>query len=305
MSKLTPSNPIHTSPNGGVESEHSNYFRRMLSAGYKGHVQGMVGGATLYGSFGLIIGTIIGVPLGFATGGLGLWLIPVLGGIGAMEGAHTFADIGSHAAIAADSAETNEKRRLLLDHLRDATDPAEKAEITRQLAEQLESKPMKKLFHWKTLLIGAVLGGALALGAMWLAPAVVPEALTGLALKLGFASGVGEAFGFTATALSLGTAIGALAGGVIGIDREYVRRWLDTSDALVSSYETDNSAAIPEREIQRLSDMTPATRLPARDVALSTNHPITANHADTPQKTVAEIVNIGRAAEPHALQKQA
>ena len=232
-------------PTAGVASEHSAYYRRLLSAGYKGHNQGLIGGATLYGTLGLVIGTLVGIPLAIATGGAGaLLIIPVITAAGAAHGAHTFSQIGTQAAISAEAAETNETRRLLLDQLADSTNPEEKKTIQQQLDKQLEAKPLTKLFHWKTLLIGAAIGGAVALGAALLLPhlgaAAMPEGLLSIAESMGFTTTMAASAGHVATiaisniGISVMTAIGALSGAILGIDREYVRRWLDGAEIAVN-----------------------------------------------------------------------
>ena len=38
-----------STPTAGVPGENSPYYRKLISAGYKGYLQGTVGGATLYG----------------------------------------------------------------------------------------------------------------------------------------------------------------------------------------------------------------------------------------------------------------
>lgn len=250
MLRKMPINPLQSSPTAGEDSEHSAYYRRLLSAGYKGHIQGGIGGATLYGSFGLIIGGLVGIAFAPVTGFQSLWLIPALGGLGAVEGARTFADIGSHAAIMADSAETNEKRRMLLSQLDVATDPQEKEKLNQELSNLLESKPMHKLFHWKAVLFGAVLGGAIAA----LAVTFAPHALLLAEITEGLGMG-GIALGSSFAVLA-GTAIGALAGATIGVDREYVRRWLDTSESLV------NDRATPKSYVQSVARaITPGTHM--------------------------------------------
>ncbi|MEJ0010100.1 MAG: hypothetical protein WDN72_06060 [Alphaproteobacteria bacterium] len=54
---------LRTTPTAGVSGEHSPYYRRLLSSGYKGYLQGSLGGATFYGVIGLAIGAAIAVPL--------------------------------------------------------------------------------------------------------------------------------------------------------------------------------------------------------------------------------------------------
>ncbi len=56
---------LKTTPTGGVSGEHSPYYRRLLSAGYKGFLQGTIAGSGLYGLFGAAIGALIAIPAAF------------------------------------------------------------------------------------------------------------------------------------------------------------------------------------------------------------------------------------------------
>ena len=50
---------LMTTPTGGASGEHSPYYRRLLSAGYKGFLQGTIGGALIYGLIGTALGCLI------------------------------------------------------------------------------------------------------------------------------------------------------------------------------------------------------------------------------------------------------
>ncbi len=150
---------LRTTPTAGVASEQSPYYRRLLSAGYKGFLQGTVGGSTLYGAIGAAIGACAALPLAPFTGGLSLWLIPGVAALGVYKGASTFGNIGSLAAITAESAEMSEKRRYLLDRYYDLPDTPEfddeAAQIRDLLAKQHESKPPQNMFHARAVFVGA------------------------------------------------------------------------------------------------------------------------------------------------------
>lgn len=232
----TISNRLRATPTAGVSSEYSGWFRRLVSAGYKGHIQGLIGGATLYGTMGLVVGAIaapIAAIAGIATG-TALLLLPILAGIGALHGAHTFSTIGSTAAIIAEDSETSEKRRNLLDRLQDKSiGQEEKLEIKKLLDATTESKKPEKIFHWKTVLVGAALGAGAAIGLALIAAAA---GLPVISMVLGESAAhlLGGGVVETLAATALVGSIGAAAGGLIGLDREYVRRWLDGASGIVN-----------------------------------------------------------------------
>jgi hypothetical protein len=227
---------LRSTPTGGVAGEHSPYYRRLLSAGYKGFMQGTIGGAGFYGLLGLVIGGVVALPAMAFVGTGALLLIPAAAAVGMAKGATTFGNIGSVAAISAESADLAEQRRYLLDRYYDLPEGPEgdrQAEfIKEQLATLNTAERPRSLFHWKTVAICAAVGGLLALtlftpiGAGLLAGSPVMhvfeafEAMHGIAL--------------TATATgAIGAALGGLMGAVIGIDRSYVRKWFDGSERLL------------------------------------------------------------------------
>jgi hypothetical protein len=309
-----------STPTAGVASEHSAYYRRLLSAGYKGHNQGLIGGATLYGTLGLVIGTLVGIPLAIATSAFGaLLIIPVITAAGAAHGAHTFSQIGTQAAISAEAAETNETRRLLLDQLADSTNPEEKKAIQHQLDKQLAAKPLTKFFHWKTLLIGAAIGGAVALAAALLVPylgaAALPEGLLHIAEGMEYispivadaghaavttaASPVSHAakMSITATGASVLTAIGALSGAILGIDREYVRRWLDGAEIAVNDPKhVQHEMTTRAQEVTSIGKSTANEITAAETPKTSDKNPLISaaslkNPTDKPTNTISETTN--------------
>lgn len=232
---------LKTTPTGGVSGEHSPYYRRLLSAGYKGFLQGTIAGSGLYGLFGAAIGLTIAIPTMILAPGIGvaaLWMIPAMGGVGVLKGANTFGNIGTMAAISAESADLSEQRRYLLDRyyeLPDGPEGDKQAELIKdELARQNSSGQKHPFFHWKTVLTCALIGGALALAfvvpggvlAGLLEHTVIHTAILGIEHALGHAA--------TATVIAgIGTAIGALAGAAAGIDRYYIRRWFDKSENLL------------------------------------------------------------------------
>lgn len=266
----TTQSKLRSTPTAGVAGEHSAYYRRLLSAGYKGYIQGSIGGGTLYGALGAAIGGVVSV--GFiaataATGGaaaLPLLLIPGLGTAFGLYGSHTFGEIGKTAAMLADSAENNEKRRYLLDRYYETPSDEEAKEIKRQLEEDNAPKEPTQFFHWRPALVGAAIGIALFIAIPLMAGAF--PALSAHFVAIEMLHGIGIA-GTTALAAT-GAAIGALSGAIIGIDREHIRRWLDKAEFTV--HETGNAEReIAEREqnIQRIAEAakrdTPATETTA------------------------------------------
>lgn len=257
---------LRTTPTAGVSSEQSPYYRRLLSAGYKGFLQGTVGGSTLYGVIGAGIGALVALPLLPAVGVAGLALIPAMGGLGLYKGAGTFGNIGSLAAITAESAEMSEKRRYLLDRYYDLPDTPEfddeAEQIKNLLAKQHDSKPPEHMFHGRTVLVGALLGGAIALAAF-----TIPGMATGLHLLLGealHAAGIHLTMsGLAASAVGVvaGTALGSLCGAVIGLDRYYVRNWLDKSASVMHDNRSiEQQIREREMEIEQLGQKQQAFR---------------------------------------------
>lgn len=259
---------LKSTPTGGVSGEHSPYYRRLLSAGYKGFLQGTIAGAGLYGLFGAAIGTLIAIPAMILVPPVGmaaLWMIPAMGGVGVLKGANTFGNIGTMAAISAESADLSEQRRYLLDRYYDLPDGPEgdhQAELIKQeLARQNSSGQKHPFLHWKTVLTCAAIGGALALAFLVPgSPLALTEILGHTALGTvittvseglihhGVAATLlgGPATAFTAVGVAIGTGIGALAGALAGIDRYYIRRWFDRSENLLHD-DTHSWNALMER----------------------------------------------------------
>lgn len=253
---------LQTTPTGGVDAAHSPYYRRLLSAGYKGYLQGTIGGASLYGVIGLVIGGLVVAPLAIS-GTIGVAaaasLAAAFGGAGLIKGASTFGSIGSTAAINAESADLSEQRRYLLDRYYDLPEGPEgdrEAEaIKQELMRERESRDKAPpLFHWQTTLIGVAIGAAIAFGFMYFSSAVITgEAIAGIAeailhvsINSGTAASIATLVGPALTALV--TFGGALVGSTIGIDRFYIRKWFDHTEGAVNGSHHKETALIERSE---------------------------------------------------------
>ena len=250
---------LKTTPTGGVDASHSPYYRRLLSAGYKGFLQGTLGGASLYGIIGLVIGGLAAAPFIGTLGIAGvLSLAAAAGGVGVLKGASTFGNIGSTAAINAESADLSEQRRYLLDRYYDLPEGPEgdrEAEaIKQELMREYEGhhKP-PHVFHWKTVAICAGIGALLAAAFMTGGTSLIGHAgilsyIEPLAHTLGLASA-------TPVMLGIGTMLGALTGAVIGIDRYYIRKWFDHTEGVIHSSSHKESALIERaQQVERIKE---------------------------------------------------
>ena len=155
------------------------------------------------------------------------------------------------AAIIAQSAESNEKRRYLLDRYHQTPNDKEAAAIREILENQQKPRTPEKVFHWKTVMVGALIGVALTAGFLWLG-------MPALGFELGHvAAGLAEYGISTGVAAAMTVALGGAAGAMIGLDREYVRRWLDKSEGIVNDpSRLERELAEREREVQTLSQAT-------------------------------------------------
>lgn len=258
---------LKTTPTGGMEAHTSPYYRRLLSAGYKGFLQGTIGGATLYGTMGLIVGTLVSVPILFITAGFGgLAIIPIAGAVGMLKGASTFGNIGSVAAINAESAELSEQRRYLLDRYYDLPEGLagdHEAEVIKQelYKRQTDSQKPEHFLHWKTVAIGAGIGALLAIGLITFAPELLAGSKLAAFLVETIHIALPEATVSALSALttttigSLITAAGALAGATIGIDRYYIRKWFDhTQDVVHASSHNEGALMARDRTVERIKE---------------------------------------------------
>jgi hypothetical protein len=283
---------------GGADAEHSPYYRRLLSSGYKGFIQGTIGGATLYGGFGAIIGSVVTVTALAAGAGLAaLFAIPVFAGLGLLKGANTFGTIGSTAAIFAEGAEMRERRGALLDRLHVTESQKEADEIIKALHEDTKEKPLKKLFHWKAILIGATIGAVV----FSLASFAVPHLLSGIlgttimsATQITAATDLSWAQQFVNSITinpwltgMVSAVIGAVGGATIGIDRQYIRRWFDLSENIVYD-PAESQQRTRERQIEagRLSRIAEGE---GKDQAAATKPIEVVEQATTPKPTSSPL----------------
>ncbi len=260
-------------PTAGVPAEHSPYYRRLVSAGYKGFLQGNLAGASLYGAIGAGVGLLAALAVSVATGGATApFLVSALafGGYGILKGSATFGQIGSNAAQLAEYAEMNERRNALLDRLYETPSKEEAAEIRKLLQSDSEDKPPTKIMHFRTALIGAiigavVLGGIVAAASLSGGVPILTHVLEFLAPILG--DGIiatqaivdGHAVATSATlvaaaipkAIAISAGIGAVLGSMIGIDRGWIRRWFDVSEGAV--HERDYYDKIAQERTQEIS----------------------------------------------------
>lgn len=259
---------LRNSPLQGVEAYRSPFYRRLLSAGYKGYVQGSMGGATLIGLMGAGLGALFGggLLLAGATTALVptlLVTVPTFAFFGMHYGKDAFGNIGALAAISAEQAELSEKRRNLLDRYFETPSKEEAKEIERQLREQPQEKKPEHWYHWRTGLLGAAIIGGLVLSAALFFPAALSTTLGHLGLEsvigglsataagAGVTNAVaGTAFSIASTALLTG--IGVLAGAFIGIDRAYIRKWFDAQENLHDESDSKRRRGEHNQAVERL-----------------------------------------------------
>lgn len=256
---------LRNSPLQGVEAYRSPFYRRLLSAGYKGYVQGSMGGATLIGLMGAALGGVFGSGLWFAGAATALGptlliTVPAFAFFGMHYGKDAFGNIGALAAISAEQAELSEKRRNLLDRYFETPSKEEAKEIERQLREQPQEKKPEHWYHWRTGLLGAVIIGGLVLSAALFFPAALSGTLGHLGLESivgGLSAGTGAATAaagasFSIAATALLTGIGVLAGAFIGIDRAYIRKWFDAQETLHDDRDSKRRRGEHNQEVERL-----------------------------------------------------
>lgn len=250
-----------STPNAGLPGEHSPYYRKLISSGYKGYLQGTIGGATLYGVMGAVVGAVAG--LGFfmlnpAVGGAAFFGVPLFAGYGVLKGATTFGNIGSNAAQLAEFAETNERRRALLDRLGETKSVEEAKEIQKLLQEDGKEKETPPMFHWKTVLIGAALGAAVAAGLMFFAPYLAAH----ITILEGIIAPLETMKGLTLAIPAVGALFGAATGAMIGLDRHYVRRWMDGAENVVHDQQHyEELSIVREHEASKLETIAKSEEL--------------------------------------------
>lgn len=243
---------LRNSPLQGVEAYRSPFYRRLLSAGYKGYVQGSLGGATLFAVLGAVTGgAIAAVGAAFAVGSVAFLAVPIMAGAGLLYGKDAFGTIGAVAAISAEQAEMSEKRRSLLDRYFETPSREEAKQIESLLQGQSEEKMPKQWFHWKAGLLGAAVVGLAAVGGIGLAAALSAELLKDTVLYTILAKGFGVAIGSVQSFAIAGTA-GALAGSLIGIDRAYIRKWFDVQERFHDETEVRSKRGEHQQDVERL-----------------------------------------------------
>lgn len=259
---------LKTTPTGGAEAHVSPYYRRLVSAGYKGFLQGTIGGASLYGFLGLAVGGMAALalgPVGLIPSAAAWLLIPACTGYGIFKGAATFGQIGSTAAINAESADLSEQRRYLLDRYYDLPEGPEGDREAKAIQQELKERASehaapKHMFHWKTVAVCTAVGAALVLvglavsgllmGSPLAAPPVI-EFLHGIGFPL--ATKLGEVFATSTALASAGALVGAFAGATVGLDRYYIRKWFDhTQDIVHPSSHVDYGLGERHKQVQRL-----------------------------------------------------
>lgn len=230
---------LKNSPLQGVEAYRSPFYRRLLSAGYKGYIQGSLGGATLFATLGALAGGLIilgGAALGVQIATTFL-AVPIMAVGGVLYGKDAFGTIGAMAAISAEQAEMNEKRRSLLDRYYETPSKEEAKAIEEMLQDQSEEKMPKKWFHWKAALLGAVVVGAAAALILY-APTLIANipadsslsVLKVISKKLLGDMAIGSAMTASTSFYAGAIGIGALVGSLVGIDRAYIRKWFDVQE---------------------------------------------------------------------------
>jgi hypothetical protein len=202
---------------------------KIFAAGYKANLYGTIAGAGLYGMLGLAVGLAAGAVMFPFIGAIAFAGVPIVAGYGVIKGSTTFGDINSHAAQLSKQTEINEHRRALLDRLERTQSGAEADEILHILNTDDEEKAPESLFHWKTAIIGAVLG-AIVLGSIAL---IGPGHLPFLG-ELAFSYGTGTVGSFSALA---GAVLGAAGGTMIGLDRYYISKWIGGAEDMMHDNE--------------------------------------------------------------------
>jgi hypothetical protein len=223
---------LRNSPLHGIEAHRSSWYRRLLSAGYKGYLHGSLGGAALFGIGGGILGLGVAFALAPWAGGPLLIAVPMLASSGILYGKETFGGIAATAAIIAEDSELSENRRTLLDRLEKTKSPGEAEEIAELLDKQTEEQQPKKWFHWKSAILGAVIVGIAAMIAVGIVAnggAFAPETIAKF-IKI---PQIVDLLAKPVLAIGISGIIGAVGGGLLtGIDRSYIRKWFDAQEGL-------------------------------------------------------------------------
>lgn len=255
-----------------------------------------MGGATLYGLFGGVVGlgvAAVSTLLVPAIGATALFAVPLFTGLGIMKGANIFGQIGSTAAIFAEGAEMRERRGALLDRLYITQSQQEADEILKTLYEEAQEKPPERMFHWKAMIVGAAIGAAV----MALLAYAMPNLLLGLlgktATEIVSGSFINAITSHPGLLMGVSAVIGAVGGATIGVDRHYIRRWFDLSENIVyDQSESIARAQARQQDAERLSRIaernnTPENK-PAAPVAVTPPAPASVTPAVTAQSKEGE-----------------
>lgn len=258
---------LRNSPLQGVEAYRSPFYRRLLSAGYKGYIQGSLGGATLFALLGAGAGAVVaGIASAFIAPAAAFIAVPIMSAGGLLYGKDAFGTIGAVAAISAEQAELSEKRRSLLDRYFETPSREEAKEIETQLREQGEEKSPRQWFHWKAAILGALVVGAAAALIICL-PSITQGALTLLQNTDIIAPEIAKNFlhfkimgvelhsaaQLATPAIIAGAAgVGAIFGSLIGIDRAYIRKWFDVQERFHDESDVKSRRIQHQQTVERL-----------------------------------------------------
>lgn len=244
---------LRNSPLQGLEAYRSPFYRRLLSAGYKGYIQGSIGGATLLGLTGAALGGLFAGTL-IVTGAVGaaaFAAVPAFALYGMKYGKEAFGNIGAIAAISAEQAEMSEKRRNLLDRYFETPSREEAREIERQLQGQAQERKPEKWFHWKTGLLGAVILAGIAVAGTALFAPQATAFLAELGINIFADAALGSSLTTLPGLLTIG-GIAAAAGAFVGIDRAYIRKWFDAQEHFHDEQDVKLRRGIHNQEVERL-----------------------------------------------------
>jgi len=211
-------------PRSGADPTESPFYNRVFQGAYKGATRGMLGGMTLFGLFGAVIGLGVGafssVPL--------LLAMPLFAGIGMLFGKDLFGEVGTVAGGIATGLEVIEERQRARELLRDDPNNPELVALVKNGHDPYDGElPPKRMFHPKITAIGFAVGaGATALL---------------IAAASAFAGGIPAVAGMAVLGLELtiptvaAVVAGGLAGASYGLDRYYLRKWFGMTNSFYES----------------------------------------------------------------------
>ena len=129
-----------------------------------------------------------------------------------------------------------------------------------------------------------------------LTPFSIPYLLSEAAVGLGFVATHGAAHLTLAAALpaiaTMGT-LGAAAGAVIGIDREYVRRWIDGAESLVvEPHRAAKEAAERKQEVNKITQAAKHDERNAKTISVNQVAPVPAPTLPVPTAPTTHISSV-------------